>query len=77
MGLTSVEGERYWIRQQIWHKFYISLETNMQSKHWACFIGYKEQGIFLMDPEGTPFPLFPCCSVLFMLYLCSLEVGFR
>lgn len=46
MGLTSVEGGRYWIRKQIWHKFYISLETNMQGKHWACFIGYKEKGIF-------------------------------
>lgn len=48
MGLTSVEGGRYWIRKQIWHKFYISLETNMQGKHWACFIGYKEKGIFFL-----------------------------
>lgn len=77
MGLASVEGEKYWIRQQIWHKFYISLETNMQGKHLTYFLGYKENGIFLWIQKEPHFPLFSCCSVLFMLYLCNLEVGFR
>lgn len=67
MGLTSVEGERYWIRQQIWHKFHISLETNMEGKHWACFIGYKEKGIFCNGSRRNPISFIP-------LLLCALHV---